>query len=386
MASIPQSELPPPKSWDDFEDLVCGLHRTEAGVVNAQRYGRQGQAQNGVDIVIEISATASVTAIQCKRYAEGKLSVEHVRTAIVDAEKFAPAIGEFVIATTERRNALLQSEVLKINQERAGKKSFLVRIEFWEDIIDRLTDPVCRDLLYKFYGDWIKGFESGIRFGKSEIGDYIKTQIDAEVLGVVKQVLRFFHARGKLTPQAVSDFLSRDFDWFCESLAENSALGFHLLKRWDFHIDQLELCMRNPLIVVRLSDNQLSPIAAILRSLVGLSTIREMRELFEPKGEGGKNLKIVRGAELGSGNEALPNRHILLESVGDDKFLVLDFGDFRDGDVGDLLRVFSIKTQHIYAFAERITDLVGGINRWIEASGGEFMLDPRHFRIARGEK
>lgn len=32
-----------------------------------------------------------------------------------------------------------------------------------------------------------------------------------------------------------------------------------------------------------------------------------------------------------------------------------------------------------------VTDLVGGINRWVEASAGEFMLDPRHFRIVRGE-
>lgn len=385
MASIPQSELPPPKSWDDFEDLVCGLHRIRADVRNAQRYGRQGQPQNGVDIVIEMGATPTVVAIQCKRYAEGTLSIKHVIKAIADAEKFVPSIGEFIIATTDRRSAPLQAEILRVNQERAKKKSFPVRIEFWEDITDRLADPECRELLYKFYGDWIKGFETGILFGKSEIGAFIKAQIDGNVLGVIKQVLRVFDARDEFTPRAVSDFLSRDFQWFCKSLAENRALGFHLFKRWDSYISQFELCMRNPLIVIRLSDNQLSPIAAILRSLVGLSAIREMRELFEPKGEGDTNLKVVKEAEPGKGNEALPNRHILLESVGDDKFHVLDFGDFRDGDVGDLLRVFSIKTQHIYAFAGRISDLIGGINRWIEVGGGEFILDPRQFRIARRE-
>ncbi len=51
MPTIPQSELPKPKSWDEFEDIVWDLYTRRWRDPHADRYGRGGQPQHGVDIV-----------------------------------------------------------------------------------------------------------------------------------------------------------------------------------------------------------------------------------------------------------------------------------------------------------------------------------------------
>jgi len=50
MPTIPQSELPRPKSWDEFEEIVWDIYQRLWKDPHAQRYGRSGQAQQGVDI------------------------------------------------------------------------------------------------------------------------------------------------------------------------------------------------------------------------------------------------------------------------------------------------------------------------------------------------
>lgn len=50
MPNIVQTEIPRPKSWDEFEDLVCDLYARCWNDPNADRYGRAGQRQHGVDI------------------------------------------------------------------------------------------------------------------------------------------------------------------------------------------------------------------------------------------------------------------------------------------------------------------------------------------------
>ncbi len=50
MPTLPTSELPRPQDWNEFEDIVWNIYRRKWQDPNAQRNGRQGQRQNGVDI------------------------------------------------------------------------------------------------------------------------------------------------------------------------------------------------------------------------------------------------------------------------------------------------------------------------------------------------
>ena len=60
-------QLPPPKEWGKFEDLCLTLYREQWGDPDAQKNGRRGQAQHGVDISGRPQATpGEVHGVQCK--------------------------------------------------------------------------------------------------------------------------------------------------------------------------------------------------------------------------------------------------------------------------------------------------------------------------------
>ncbi len=51
MSSLLNKQIPPPASWEEFEDMCCDLWRLLWNDPNAQTNGRKGQAQAGVQAV-----------------------------------------------------------------------------------------------------------------------------------------------------------------------------------------------------------------------------------------------------------------------------------------------------------------------------------------------
>jgi hypothetical protein len=156
MPTIPQSEIPRPKSWDEFEDIVADLYGRLWNDPNTCRYGRTGQPQQGVDVYgCPTHLAGRYAGVQCKRYDEGALTRAIAVGEITKAEEFSPPLAEYTIATTERRDARLQQAVREISQKRQSAGKFPVHIAFWEDLCSLLGHPDNRDLLQKHYGDWL---------------------------------------------------------------------------------------------------------------------------------------------------------------------------------------------------------------------------------------
>ena len=81
------SELPKPLSWDEFEDIVWDIYKRKWNDPDAQRYGRTGQAQQGVDVYGRPSGLGGAyVGVQCKRYENLKLKT--VEDEIEKAEQF----------------------------------------------------------------------------------------------------------------------------------------------------------------------------------------------------------------------------------------------------------------------------------------------------------
>jgi tetratricopeptide (TPR) repeat protein len=165
MPSIPQSEFPVPRSWEEFEDIVADVYRRKWNDPHVRRYGRSGQAQQGVDIYGQPEHLEGTGGIQCKRYSRGTLDRATVEREIAKAEDFTPPLAEYVIVTTDSRDAELQRAELEINQERRAAGKFLVRIVFWDDLCTWLVDLDNRDILLKHYGDWLSAIEPIVRYG-----------------------------------------------------------------------------------------------------------------------------------------------------------------------------------------------------------------------------
>lgn len=117
MLSINQLQMLPPKHWQDLENLVNDLFRAEWRDFHAQKNGRPGQAQQGVDFFGRPSANGGWAGVQCKDknlLIRATLSVKELRKEFREAKSFHPPLSEFVIATTAPRDSHLQKEARRI--------------------------------------------------------------------------------------------------------------------------------------------------------------------------------------------------------------------------------------------------------------------------------
>ena len=142
-------KLPPPDNWQDFERLCWELWQLIWNDLEAQRNGREGQPQNGVDIFGRPGRGSSWHGIQCKK-TSSDLSAAVIRQEVEKATRFTPAIGNFIIATTAERSAAVQQVARQVSEQNESKRSFSVSVLGWDDIVERLyTHPV---VLEKWYG------------------------------------------------------------------------------------------------------------------------------------------------------------------------------------------------------------------------------------------
>lgn len=151
MPSPPTTDLPRPKSWDEFEDIVADVLKRVWKDPYLTRNGRSGQAQHGVDIYgqpehLGGASSGRYAAAQCKE--TDSLTLKTVEAEVKNAEAFKPALSEYLMATTAPRDATLQESI------RTGKWPFRVIVWFWEDICLELSGH--DDLLQKHFPGWMR--------------------------------------------------------------------------------------------------------------------------------------------------------------------------------------------------------------------------------------
>ena len=192
MPSPVTTDLPIPKSWEEFEDITADILKVRWATPNVTRNGRGGQRQHGVDIYGRAKHLEQRYAgAQCKRYSDD-LSWPILLGAVAEAEEFQPYLAEFLVATTARRDAKLQENIRRLNVERVDAGKFPVEILFWEDICLDLAGD--KRLLAKHFPGWGKLTE-----------DDRQPQIDVNwIVGESKSKLLVVEA----LPDEVRDFAS----------------------------------------------------------------------------------------------------------------------------------------------------------------------------------
>ncbi len=151
MPSPPTTDLPRPKSWDEFEDISTDVLKRLWKEPYIVRNGRSGQKQNGVDIYGQPEHLGGATSgkyagAQCK--VTDALDLATVEAEVAKAKDFQPTLAEYLVLTTAPRNAQLQKEV------RTHSWPFRVHVMFWDDISLELSGH--DDLLQKHFPGWMK--------------------------------------------------------------------------------------------------------------------------------------------------------------------------------------------------------------------------------------
>ncbi len=141
----------PPLDWQDFERLCLALFRRHYRHPEAQRLGRQGQKQFGIDIVLLTDKATSVIGIQCKCHSHGiQPTLDEISYEVAKAETFDPPLTSFSFVTTAQRDQGTQRAVLNLSKQRLQAGQFAVDVWFWDDINEILNQY--DDIANSYYG------------------------------------------------------------------------------------------------------------------------------------------------------------------------------------------------------------------------------------------
>lgn len=146
-------QIAPPKEWGTFEDMCHALFKGVWKDPLAQKNGRRGQAQHGVDVFGSPNGDRRYyRGVQCKgkdsNYGS-KAEWSEVRAEIAKAEKFSPKLDEWIFATTAPVDATLQRAARELSVERRAKGLFSVDVLGWEEIQALMVDAP--EVIAEFY-------------------------------------------------------------------------------------------------------------------------------------------------------------------------------------------------------------------------------------------
>jgi hypothetical protein len=137
-------QIAPPKSWEQFEELCLVLFRAIWRDTTAQKNGRRGQPQHGVDIFgMPERPRGSFHGVQCKGKDAGygsELTVTELKREVKKADLFIPALENFIMTTTAPRDVHLQQHTRELSEARAKRGRFRVHVLAWEDIQSLLAE------------------------------------------------------------------------------------------------------------------------------------------------------------------------------------------------------------------------------------------------------
>jgi hypothetical protein len=135
---VREKQIAPPRNWALFESLFLALFKGLLKDPFAQKNGRTGQPQHGVDIMGKPAWSPQLFwGVQCKgkeRAYGAKASLAELERELAKAESFSPPLAHWVFATTSPTDAALQQASREISQERQARGRFPISILSWDDI------------------------------------------------------------------------------------------------------------------------------------------------------------------------------------------------------------------------------------------------------------
>lgn len=137
MPTYADLNMAPPKSWDEFEEIVCSAAKNRWRNADFARHGRQGQRQDGVD-VFGSDDQGRLVGLQCKNTVSG-LSRDVVLDEVGKAESFKPELAHLYVVTTGPTDKVLQEFARELSESREQVSKFKVSVLFWNDVWQDLT-------------------------------------------------------------------------------------------------------------------------------------------------------------------------------------------------------------------------------------------------------
>jgi len=153
MPSLAMYKITPPTDYAEFEKICLDYleHKYNA---EASLFGRKGQAQKGVDILVTLKDHSYIFA-QCKKYQS--VNVRQLDEWIKKADDCDIPMRELIIAVSVENDAVLQEHICKITTKRSQDGKAPVSILFWDDIVHYIKKD--QTMLRMYYPVFYQGQE-----------------------------------------------------------------------------------------------------------------------------------------------------------------------------------------------------------------------------------
>lgn len=146
-------KLPPPTVDTIFEDRMEELFKAEYSDPFAKRYGRNGQRQQGIDIISRNNKYNKKIVIQCKCNDKRKLTVQEIENEYLQAiHSYNNGINKidiFIILTTSSRDISYDDKA----EELAKLYKANCIVFAWEDIVSIYENHP--EIMRKHYADFV---------------------------------------------------------------------------------------------------------------------------------------------------------------------------------------------------------------------------------------
>lgn len=159
--------LPPPDNDAEFEDLCLDLWREIWNDSNAQKYGRRGQKQKGIDISGKPNGGAERHTVQCK-VRKDKLSTEDIEADSEAAKNISPKIHDLTFATTAPRDVNTQDFVDELSIKFQNDGFFQIHIWSWNDILEEIFKHPY--IIFKHFPDQVNAVLYGVEIYSAQEG------------------------------------------------------------------------------------------------------------------------------------------------------------------------------------------------------------------------
>lgn len=176
MSLLAATQIPKPADEQAFERASVVLWRCLLDDPAAQRNGRRGQGQKGVDLFGIRNGDADWhVGVQCKLKGDGKVLTEaEVRDEVQAALTFKPPLKEYYVTTTAPDDVKMQELAREITRELAAAGTPMrVSIWGWNTLEERISEHGAArkafDPTYTFFSEEILAETKSISVGQSEI-------------------------------------------------------------------------------------------------------------------------------------------------------------------------------------------------------------------------
>lgn len=130
MPSLAMYTITPPTDPAEFENICMDFLMSKYDA-DATLYGRRGQKQQGVDILVTLKTQEYIFA-QCKDVKA--VSTTNIDSWIKKGEECKIPMKEFILIVATDRDARIQEYVCFKNTERVADQKSPVKIFFWDDL------------------------------------------------------------------------------------------------------------------------------------------------------------------------------------------------------------------------------------------------------------